>query len=172
MPFKTSRLSVTCTRSIIRPVFVFLSPVGALGLEARDEAITRIEFHVARAASTGPASGVIAECQRQLLEYFEGRRRRFELPLVPVGTPFQRAVWTALQAIGYGTTVSYGELAHRIGRPSAVRAVGAANGQNPIPIVIPCHRVIGADGRLVGFGGGLAMKQQLLRLEQGGLFPT
>jgi methylated-DNA-[protein]-cysteine S-methyltransferase len=103
----------------------------------------------------------------QLEAYFAGELRRFDLPLAPEGTPFQREVWSALTAIPYGETVSYGELARRLGRPAASRAVGAANGQNPIPIVIPCHRVIGADGSLTGFGGGLAIKRRLLDLEAG-----
>ena len=103
----------------------------------------------------------------QLDAYFAGRLRRFELPLAPEGTPFQREVWSALTTIPYGETVSYGELARRVGRPAASRAVGAANGRNPIPIIIPCHRVIGADGTLTGFGGGLPIKRRLLQLEAG-----
>ena len=101
----------------------------------------------------------------QLNEYFAGERRSFDLPLAPEGTAFQRAVWRALLVIPYGETLSYGELACRIGNPRASRAVGLANGANPLPIVVPCHRVIGADGSLTGFGGGLAIKQRLLRLE-------
>ena len=151
-------------------VIVIDSPIGRLGIEASAAAITRILFHARGPASPVVPAGVVSEAQRQLAEYFHGERRRFDLPLAPEGTPFQQAVWTALQGIPYGQSVSYSELARQIGRPSAVRAVGAANGQNPIPIVIPCHRVIGADGRLVGFGGGLAVKEQLLRLERGGLF--
>src|SRR4029453_10546031 len=95
-----------------------------------------------------------------------GRLRRFDLPLAPEGTPFQQRVWRALLDIPYGETVSYAGLAPRVGRPSAVRAVGAANGQNPLSIVIPCHRVIGSDGRLVGYGGGLDVKETLLALER------
>ena len=101
----------------------------------------------------------------QLSEYFAGQRRSFDLALAPEGTGFQRAVWRALLDIPYGETLSYGELACRIGNPRASRAVGLANGANPLPIVVPCHRVIGADGSLTGFGGGLAIKQRLLRLE-------
>ena len=103
----------------------------------------------------------------QLDAYFAGRLRRFELPLAPEGTQFQRQVWSALTTIPYGETLSYGELARRVGRPNACRAVGAANGRNPIPIIIPCHRVIGADGSLTGFGGGLPIKRRLLQLEAG-----
>jgi methylated-DNA-[protein]-cysteine S-methyltransferase len=103
---------------------------------------------------------------RELEAYFAGELRQFSLPLAPVGTPFQLDVWNALRAIPYGETRSYGELAERIGRPSAVRAVGAANGANPLPIVVPCHRVIGSNGSLTGFGGGLPLKQALLALER------
>jgi methylated-DNA-[protein]-cysteine S-methyltransferase len=106
----------------------------------------------------------------QLTEYFDGGRRVFELPLAPQGTPFQLRVWNALLDIPYGETISYGELATRIGDRSASRAVGLANGSNPLPIVIPCHRVIGSNGKLTGYGGGLAVKQQLLTLERGALW--
>ena len=102
---------------------------------------------------------------RQLEEYFEHKRTVFDLPLKPDGTPFQQAVWSALIAIPFGATVTYKELAERIGKPAAIRAVGRANGTNPIPIIIPCHRVIGTDGSLTGFGGGLALKEFLLTLE-------
>jgi methylated-DNA-[protein]-cysteine S-methyltransferase len=146
------------------------SPVGPLGIEARAGAITRITFHASDPPAPATLDDVLVDACRQLDEYFEGRRRTFALPLAPEGTAFQRLVWRALTEIAYGQTLSYGQLAQRIGRPAAVRAVGAANGQNPIPIVIPCHRVIGADGRLVGFGGGLDVKRYLLGLECGSLF--
>lgn len=100
--------------------------------------------------------------------YFAGELRTFDLPLAPRGRPFQLRVWRTLQTIPYGQTMSYGELARVMGRPSAPRAVGAANGSNPIPIVVPCHRVIGSNGTLTGYGGGLAIKQRLLALERGG----
>ena len=106
----------------------------------------------------------------QLEDYFAGRRREFDLPLAPAGTPFQQRVWRALLDIPYGETISYGELASRIGNKAASRAVGLANGSNPISIVIPCHRVIGANGKLTGYGGGLPIKQQLLALERGALW--
>jgi methylated-DNA-[protein]-cysteine S-methyltransferase len=105
----------------------------------------------------------------ELAEYFAGARRAFDLPLAPRGTAFQQRVWDQLRALEYGATASYREIAVRIGAPTATRAVGAANGRNPIPIVIPCHRVIGADGRLTGFGGGLELKRRLLELEQRGV---
>ena len=118
-----------------------------------------------------PEAGWIADAApfraavAQLEEYFAGTRRRFDLPLAPRGTEFQRCVWRALTEIPYGRTVSYGELARRIARPGASRAVGLANGANPLPIIVPCHRVIGADGSLTGFGGGLPIKRKLLALE-------
>lgn len=107
----------------------------------------------------------VAFAAKQLDEYFAGERQDFDLPLHPIGTPFQVNVWHALAKIPYGATISYGELARRIGQPEAVRAVGAANGRNPIPIILPCHRVIGADGSLTGFGGGLPTKRFLLAME-------
>ncbi len=106
-----------------------------------------------------------AEAAEQLLEYFAGSRRSFDLPLKPEGTPFQKSVWQALMEIPYGATISYGELAERIGSPGASRAVGTANGANPLPIVVPCHRVIGSDGSLTGYSGGMAVKTMLLALE-------
>jgi methylated-DNA-[protein]-cysteine S-methyltransferase len=110
-------------------------------------------------------AGPFREVVRQLKAYFDGQLKAFDLPLAPQGTEFQRQVWRALQTIPYGRTKSYGEIARRLGRPEASRAVGAANGQNPIPVIIPCHRVIGADGSLTGFGGGLPIKRKLLALE-------
>jgi methylated-DNA-[protein]-cysteine S-methyltransferase len=107
-----------------------------------------------------------AAVRRQLEEYFAGERRVFDLPVAPPGTPFQQRVWTELQRIGYGETISYAELAARIGRPTAIRAAGAANGANPVSIIIPCHRVIGSDGSLTGYGGGLEAKRRLLELER------
>jgi methylated-DNA-[protein]-cysteine S-methyltransferase len=106
-----------------------------------------------------------AEVRRQLAEYFAGERREFDLALAPAGTPFERAVWGELAKIPFGETRTYGEIAAALGRPGAARAVGRANGANPLPIVVPCHRVIGADGSLTGFGGGLEVKAWLLELE-------
>jgi methylated-DNA-[protein]-cysteine S-methyltransferase len=108
---------------------------------------------------------ILAQTRTQLEEYFDGRRRVFEVPLAPNGTDFQRSVWTALMQIPFGTTISYGELARRLGKEAAIRAVGAANGRNPIPVIVPCHRVIGSDGSLTGFGGGLPRKKWLLQHE-------
>ena len=147
------------------------SPVEPLLLAADDQGLRLIEFHtprhpMARLASWSEGDNAALQATRaQLLEYFSGKRTVFDLPLAPQGTPFQQEVWFALAAIPYGRTISYAQLAHRVGRPAAMRAVGAANGRNPLPIVLPCHRVIGADGSLTGFGGGLPTKQFLLELE-------
>lgn len=108
---------------------------------------------------------VLTRTREELAEYFDGRRRTFSIPLAPNGTAFQRSVWSALTAIPFGTTISYAELARRVGNLAAVRAVGAANGRNPIPVIVPCHRVIGSDGSLTGFGGGLPRKKWLLQHE-------
>ncbi|HWZ33023.1 MAG TPA: methylated-DNA--[protein]-cysteine S-methyltransferase [Bryobacteraceae bacterium] len=147
------------------------SPIGTLLIAGDDEKICQIHFpkngKPARPEAdwNTSARGAIAEAARQLNEYFAGRLVEFDLPLAPEGTEFQRTVWRRLQEIPYGETISYGELAKRVGNPKASRAVGAANGSNPIPIVIPCHRVIGASGKLTGFGGGLPTKERLLALE-------
>jgi methylated-DNA-[protein]-cysteine S-methyltransferase len=118
-----------------------------------------------RPTRAGSARPRRSRSRAQLEEYFAGTRQHFELPLHPVGTPFQLEVWHELGRIPYGVTISYGELARRIDKPLAVRAVGAANGRNPLPIVLPCHRVIGANGSLTGFGGGLPTKRYLLTME-------
>ncbi len=123
----------------------------------------RVEPHPDWEESQAPFGAAL----QQLRSYFAGELTRFDLALRPEGTSFQMEVWRALLEIPYGTTVSYAEIARRIGRPQAIRAVGAANGRNPISIVIPCHRVIGSDGRLTGYGGGLPVKERLLALERG-----
>lgn len=142
------------------------SPVGPLTLTASADALTGIAFGGAGNGGGAPPSPLLAQTARELEEYFAGERRTFTVPLAPAGTDFQRKVWTALRAIPYGETVSYGDLARRIGKPGAAIAVGQANGRNPIPIIVPCHRVIGADGKLVGYAGGLEIKKALLRLEK------
>jgi methylated-DNA-[protein]-cysteine S-methyltransferase len=146
------------------------SPIGRLLLAADEAGLRRIEFPEGRHpqephADWREARAPFTEALRQLDAYFAGTLRRFELPLAPAGTPFQLAVWHALCDIPYGQTLSYGALALRLGKPGASRAVGLANGRNPLPIVVPCHRVIGSDGSLTGFGGGLPTKRHLLRLE-------
>ncbi len=151
----------------------FDSPIGPLLIVGDAQAITRISFPEKNGKPALPeagwaesAKGVMAEAILQLREYFAGRRREFDLPLAPHGTEFQKSVWRRLQEIPYGVTISYGELAKRVGNPKASRAVGAANGKNPLPIVVPCHRVIGSNGKLVGFGGGLPVKEILLEIER------
>ena len=152
------------------------SPVGTLLLAAGDEGLHLIEFQRPRHPMARLHDWQVGEndtirlTARQLAEYFRGARRDFDLPLAPRGTQFQRTVWRELASIPYGATISYAELARRVGKPSAVRAVGAANGRNPLPLVLPCHRVIGSDGALTGFGGGLPTKEFLLRME--GALPT
>ncbi|HEX5458475.1 MAG TPA: methylated-DNA--[protein]-cysteine S-methyltransferase [Steroidobacteraceae bacterium] len=146
------------------------SAVGRLLLAGDGESLIHVGFQSGPRPSR-PMNGWIADAApfrtaiAQLDEYFAGKRRRFDLPLAPRGTEFQRRVWRTLTEIPYGQTVSYGELARRIAKPSASRAVGLANGANPLPIIVPCHRVIGADGSLTGFGGGLPIKRKLLALE-------
>jgi methylated-DNA-[protein]-cysteine S-methyltransferase len=144
------------------------TPIGDLLLVASEEGLVRVEFPPALPPDNAPRDEArLAPVLRQLAEYFAGDRKQFELPLVPRGTPFQLEVWRALQRIPYGETRSYAGIARSIGRPTATRAVGAANGANTIPIIIPCHRVIGTSGALTGFGGGLAVKRRLLDLEVG-----
>ncbi len=144
------------------------SPIGRLLIAGDERGLCRIEFpgmDIKPAASWLRSDRVFGAAIEQLREYFEGRRTKFDLQLAFAGTSFQRRVWEELRRIPYGKTISYGELARRVGNARASRAVGAANGSNPIPIVIPCHRVIGADGSLTGFGGGVSIKKFLLELE-------
>jgi methylated-DNA-[protein]-cysteine S-methyltransferase len=144
----------------------FDTPVGRIRLVEEDGELTALHLNDEGPVTVpDPLSPLLARARAQLEEYFAGARRDFDLPLAPRGTPFQRAVWRALSAIPFGVTRTYGEIAAVVGKPTASRAVGAANGQNPIAIVVPCHRVIGANGTLTGFGGGLPMKKWLLRHE-------
>jgi len=150
------------------------SPVGELLLTGDGRSVGALRLPDT-SAPAAPAEGehrdddAFAEARAQLTEYFAGARTTFDLHLAPTGTPFQLQVWDALCRIPYGSTASYGEVAAAIGRPGASRAVGLANGRNPIAIIVPCHRVIGADGRLVGYGGGLDRKRYLLELEASAL---
>jgi methylated-DNA-[protein]-cysteine S-methyltransferase len=144
------------------------SPLGKLLLVSDGESLTRLAM--SPRPNDVPAEGrqepaAFAEVQEQLEAYFDGELTEFDVPLAPRGSEFQLSVWNALREIPYGETASYGEIARRVGRPDAVRAVGSTNGRNPIAVIIPCHRVIGADGSLVGFGGGLDRKRLLLDLE-------
>ena len=147
------------------------SPIGRLTLAASASALHAIEFEnnrhpQARADWVAGESALLRQAALQLQEYFAGHRRQFDLPLAPLGTDFQRAAWQALTAIPYGETRSYAQQAAALGRPRATRAVGAANGRNPLPILLPCHRVIGVSGALTGFGGGIEIKRWLLAHEQ------
>jgi methylated-DNA-[protein]-cysteine S-methyltransferase len=168
------------------------SPVGELRLVALDGALTAVDFlggpvggpgesaSVARASARAEhdpvgervdADPLLREASTQLTAYFQRQLKEFDLPLAPAGTPFQHRVWNQLLQIPYGETVTYGEIARRLGMAGhAARAVGLANGRNPVPIVVPCHRVVGAAGKLTGYGGGIARKQVLLELEQVALF--
>jgi len=152
------------------------SPVGPLTLLGEGDALVGLQMEAqdlspasaaAVAAATEKSSAILKTAVKQLQEYFAGKRRSFDLALAPDGTLFQRTVWSALAKIPYGRTMTYGELARAIGHPTASRAVGAANGANPIGIVIPCHRVIGANGKLTGYAGGVPKKRWLLDWEKG-----
>jgi methylated-DNA-[protein]-cysteine S-methyltransferase len=143
---------------------MFHSPAGPIVLEGDDRRLTRIGFGAAQAPAGDAAATAAAAIQ--LEQYFAGERTDFDLELDPVGTPFERRVWDELRTVPYGETASYAEIARRIGRPSACRAVGRANGRNPIAVVVPCHRVIGSDGTLTGYAGGIEMKRALLDLER------
>jgi methylated-DNA-[protein]-cysteine S-methyltransferase len=149
---------------------IYASPIGKLTLASNGEAITQVEFEQNRYPLPVHPKGtdkVLEKARRELDAYFAGKLKEFTVPVAPEGTDFQKKAWAALQKIPYGATRSYGQQARAIGSPSASRAVGAANGRNPIPVIIPCHRVIGSNGSLTGFGGGMERKQFLLELEQG-----
>jgi len=150
------------------PQLILTSPIGNIRICGDDEYISEVTFvdeePIIKASSSTP--GVILEGARQLDEYFSGLRQAFKLPLKPEGTPFQKHVWDALQEISYGRTVSYGDIAEAVGKPEAARAVGMANNRNPIGIIIPCHRVIGKNGSLTGYGSGLWRKEWLLNHER------
>lgn len=156
------------------------TPIGLISLRGTERGLTGLYMEAHR---HGPAEGerlgwqrndaLFANARAQLIEYFAGKRQEFSLPIdrdALAGTTFQRRVWLALEEIPYGVTISYGELARRIEQPAAVRAVGLANGRNPLSIIVPCHRVIGANGTLTGYGGGLERKRWLLKLEQSRAF--
>jgi methylated-DNA-[protein]-cysteine S-methyltransferase len=147
------------------------SPVGPLTLVAVDGTLAGLYMQQQRHRPDAEVFGerddaALTDVVRQVREYFDGRRRSFDVPLTLRGTPFQLQVWGVLREIPYGETMSYGELAARLGRPGAARAVGMANGRNPISIIVPCHRVVGADGSLTGYGGGLDRKEHLLAFER------
>lgn len=166
---------MSTTKAALRMHAVVESPIGPITLVTEGGALTglymNLHAHAPDGGSLGVRAGleddpVLAQAARQLEEYFAGERTEFDLPIELEGTGFQRTVWADLLKIPYGETISYGELARRIGQPTASRAVGLANGRNPVSIVVPCHRVVGANGSLTGYGGGLPRKQFLLALEQ------
>jgi len=144
----------------------YRSEIGPIEIVGNQKGILAITFVEEEFAADANLPATISECQRQLAEYFKGRRRKFMLPLLLEGTAFQKAVWRQLQKIPFARTASYGDIARAVGRPQAFRAVGNANNKNPIPLIIPCHRVIGSDGQLVGFGSGIWRKRWLLDHEK------
>ncbi|MEL7567858.1 MAG: methylated-DNA--[protein]-cysteine S-methyltransferase [Dehalobacterium sp.] len=148
-------------------VYFYTCPVGKIGIEANEEAITHlyIKNDISLPDAEVHLTPIIKEAKAQVDAYFAGRLREFDLPLAPTGTEHMKKIWRLLCEIPYGETRTYGQIAVQAGNPKAARAVGQANHNNPIPIIVPCHRVIGANGKLVGFGGGLEMKRQLLMLE-------
>lgn len=148
-------------------IHFYHSPIGTLVLGEEDGFLTRVSFHEKiKTPFVVEKTPLLEETEKQLMEFFQGERTTFILPLNPRGTAFQKKVWQALEAIPYGETVTYGEIARRIENPKASRAVGMSNNKNPIAIIIPCHRVIGSNGKLVGYGGGLDKKVFLLELEK------
>ncbi len=148
------------------------TPLGPMLAIARDAVLVALDFEDAKYApavdpawTEDPAWPPLRDCIAQVAEYFAGERGRFDLPLAPRGTPFQRHVWQEIAKVPYGATITYAELARRAGRPGSARAAGAATGRNPLAIVVPCHRIVAADGSLTGYAGGLARKARLLGLE-------
>lgn len=152
----------------MRSLLLVETVIGRLGLVAEGDHLTELYFEHDSLPPDLPVreTELLVEARAQLLAYFSGERTTFDLPLAPMGTGFQRRVWQVLCGIPYGETVSYKEVARRVGNEKAARAVGRANNRNPLPIIIPCHRVIGASGALVGYGGGLEIKEKLLALEK------
>ena len=149
------------------------SPLGPLTLVATDGVLSALYMDAQRYLPDEATFGErrdtgFEEATRQLAEYFAGRRTRFSVKLAPQGTPFQRKVWKAIRAVGFGRTIAYAELARRAGRPGSARAAGAATGRNPIGVIVPCHRIVGSNGSLTGYAGGLAKKRKLLALEARG----
>ena len=147
-------------------IFFYDTPVGKLSIGEENGCITHVTWSKIPQEYILEETELILKCKNQLEEYFAGKRRNFDLPLVPKGTEFQQKVWKALTEIPYGETRTYGEIAAAVGNPKAARAVGMANNKNPIGIIIPCHRVVGANGKLVGYAGGMEKKEFLLELER------
>lgn len=162
------RCQFTVENTMTLHVAFLTTPIGTLQLYSNGTALTAIDWpdeQIVQSEAVEKDDAVLRETKRQLTQYFDREREQFDIPLDAAGTDFQRAVWDSLRQIPYGEQRTYGDIAHSIGRPKAVRAVGAANGRNPIPIIVPCHRVIGSNGTLTGFAGGLALKRELLALE-------
>ncbi len=151
----------------MKKIFFYDTKIGKIGIAEENGSITNLYFSEAMADAKAilEETVILKKTSQQLQEYFAGKRKVFDLPLAPKGTEFQQKVWRALKEIPFGETRSYGEIAKRIGQPKASRAVGGANNKNPLPIFIPCHRVIGANGKLVGYAGGLEVKKTLLNVE-------
>ena len=149
-------------------VFFYDTPVGRLCIGEENGSITRVTWTQLPKNYLQEETALILKCKNQLDEYFIGERKSFDLPLAPKGTEFQKKVWDALKEISYGETRTYGEIAETVGNPKAARAVGMANNRNPIAIIVPCHRVVGANGKLVGYAGGMEQKGKLLHLEKTG----
>ena len=147
-------------------IFFYETPVGKLCIGEEDGVIVRTTWSKIPTEYILEETELILQCKMQLDEYFRGERKTFDLPLAPKGTDFQKKVWNALQKIPYGETKTYGEIAAAVGNPKAARAVGMANNKNPIGIIIPCHRVVGANGKLVGYAGGMDKKEWLLQIER------
>jgi methylated-DNA-[protein]-cysteine S-methyltransferase len=152
----------------MKTVFFYQTPIGEIGIVENGTAITNVYFDKESDLNNAVTkeTALLKAAAQQLQDYLAGNRKSFDLPLAPDGTEFQQRVWQALQQIPCGETCSYGDIARSIGQPKAARAVGLANSKNPIPVFVPCHRVIGADGKLVGYAGGLAVKEYLLNLEK------
>ena len=144
------------------------SPLGEVLVEAQDGALTKVHFapFTPPPEEPSPDEPLLQQAVRELAEYFAGERQDFDVPVGPPGTPFQQAVWAELRRVPYGETATYAELAARLGSPGAVRAVGSANGRNPVAVLVPCHRVIGSDGNLRGYAGGVERKRALLAIER------
>lgn len=167
VPAGIIRISQKMGEDSMTQTLYFESPLGLMMAQEQDGAIIALDFIQSPLPNeTAAQTPLLLEAKKQVLEYFAGHRRDFDLPLAPRGTPFQQKVWQALRAIPYGQTRSYGQIASQVGNPRAGRAVGGANHRNPISLIQPCHRVIGANGRLTGYGGGLDKKEALLALER------
>jgi len=150
----------------------FQGPQGRMLLVADEEALSAVCFvgqkyapRVEKGWQRNASHALLRQAKRELAEYFSGKRKRFSVKLAPRGTPFQRSVWKAIAGVGFGKTIAYAELARRAGRPGSARAAGAATGRNPIGVIVPCHRIVGSNGSLTGYAGGLAKKRALLALE-------